>query len=226
MKSLSVLVFAFLMLFNYSLSSLKAQEVDTTASPFSVGADVYSNYVWRGTKFGTGPAIQPSVKFTKGSLAIGVWGSFDAAGYSEADLFASYAFDFGLTLGATDYYYPGLEYFDYSDTSGSHAFEINAGYVFKGLSLSANYILNKAGGAASAGSDKYFEIGYSFTNFKIFAGAGDGWHTSDGEFAFCNLGLGTSKTIKVTDSFSIPVNGSVIFNPDKEQLFLTVGFSL
>jgi len=205
-------------------SSAFAQE-EAAVSPFSVGADVYSNYVWRGTKFGTGPAIQPAVKFATGGLTVGVWGSFDAAGYQEADLFASYAFDFGLSLGATDYYYPGLDYFNYSDTAGSHAFEINVGYAIKGLSLSGNYIVNEAAGAASAGGDMYFEAGYSFTNFKLFAGAGDGWHTSDGEFALCNVGLSTSKTIEVTDKFSIPVSGSVIVNPEKKQMFLVVGFS-
>jgi hypothetical protein len=223
MKSLKISLLSFLMLVFASLTFLNAQE--EKSSPFTAGADIYSNYVWRGTKFGTGPAFQPAVKFTTGGLTVGAWGSFDAAGYTEADLFATYTFDFGLFLGVTDYYYPGLEYFDYSDTSGSHAFEINAGYAYEGLSLSANYILNEAGGAASAGGDMYFELAYSFSNFKLFAGAGDGWHTSDGEFALCNTGLSTSKTIEVTDKFSIPVSGSVILNPEKEQLFLVVGFS-
>lgn len=206
-------------------STAFAQEEEAKASPFTAGADFYTNYVWRGSKFGTGPAIQPAVKFATGGLTIGAWGSFDAAGYQEADLFVSYAFDFGLTLGATDYYYPGLDYFEFSDTAGSHAFEINAAYALGGLSLGANYIVNEAAGAASAGGDMYFEAGYSFTNFKLFAGAGDGWHTSDGEFALCNIGLSTGKTIEVTDKFSIPVSGSVIVNPEKKQMFLVVGFS-
>jgi hypothetical protein len=55
---------------------------------------------------------------------------------------------------------------------------------------------------------------------------GDGWHTSDAEIAVCNLGIGTSKTIKITDSFSIPVTGQVVLNPEKEQLYMVVGFSL
>jgi hypothetical protein len=71
----------------------------------------------------------------------------------------------------------------------------------------------------------YFQAGYSFTYFNLFVGAGDGWHTSDGEFALCNVGIGTSKTIKLTETFSIPVIGQVILNPEKEQLFVVVGFS-
>ncbi len=194
-------------------------------SEFNVTADLYSNYIWRGTRFGTGPHIQPGVKFVTGGLTLGVWGSFDVNGYSEADPYVSYSFPFGLSLGMTDYYYPGLPFFETSVSEGSHAFEINSSYSVAGLSLSANYILNEAGGAASAGGDMYFQAGYTFSSFNIFAGAGDGWHTSDGEFHLCNVGIGTSKTIEVTDKFSLPLNGQVILNPEREQLYLVVGVS-
>lgn len=197
-------------------------------SKFSAGADFYSNYVWRGSKYGTGPAFQPWVDFTSGGFSIGMWGSFDAAGYTEADPYISYAFPFGLSLGMTDYYYPGLPAFDFeaTDSTGSHAFEINAGFGIGGLSLAANYMLNQAGGAGSAGGDMYFEIGYSFPNVSLFLGAGDGWHTSDGEFAVCNVGIGTAQEIQITENFALPVSGQIILNPEAEQLYLVVGFSL
>jgi hypothetical protein len=125
----------------------------------------------------------------------------------------------------TDYYYPGLELFDFSEATGSQAIEINAGFTTGGLSLSANYIVNEAGGAASAGGDMYFQAGYAFTNFSLFAGGGTGWHTLDGEFDMCNVGISTTKEIKLSDSLSIPVLGQIIVNPDREQLFVVVGFS-
>jgi hypothetical protein len=191
----------------------------------SASADVYSNYIWRGSRFGQGPHIQPTVKVETGGLTLGVWGSFDFNGYSEADPYISYSFPFGLSFGMTDYYYPGLSFFETSTANGSHAFELNGGYTVKGLSLSANYILNEAGGAGSTGGDVYFQVGYSFSSVNIFAGAGNGWHTSDGEFNFCNIGIGTVKTIEITDKFSLPLTGQVILNPEKEQLYLAVGFS-
>jgi hypothetical protein len=205
-------------------TGLRAQD-EESKSKFSAGADLYTNYVWRGTKLGTGPAVQPTVKFSTGGLTIGVWGSFDAQGYAEADPYISYAFPFGLSVGLTDYYYPRQQLFETSDTAGSHALEINAGYTIGGLSLTANYIVNEAGGAGSAGGDKYFQAAYAFKHFNILMGAGDGWHTSDGNFAICNIGIGTSKGIKITDSFSIPVTGQVILNPEREQLYVVVGFS-
>ncbi|MBN1789151.1 MAG: hypothetical protein JW830_01555 [Bacteroidales bacterium] len=223
MKKLSLLLQGMVAVFILSAPLLAQDEAGN--SKFSVGADMYTNYVWRGSKLGTGPSLQPSVKFEAGGLTLGVWGAFDANGYTEADPYISYSFPFGLSLGLTDYYSPGLEVFETSDTAGSHALEINAGFAKGGLSLSANYIVNEAGGIASAGGDMYFQAGYAFEHFNIFVGAGDGWHTSDGEFNICNLGIGTSKEIKITDSFSIPVNGQVILNPEKEQLFVVVGFS-
>jgi hypothetical protein len=236
-KTLFVAILAFMLIVP---STINAQE-EVKPSPFSVGADLYSNYIWRGSKLGTGPAFQPSVKFTAGGLTIGTWGSFDANGYTEADLYVSYAFSFGLSLGATDYYAPvlsgvSMDYFEYSDTAGTHAFEINAGYTIKGFTLSGNYIVNEAGGIGSVGGDIYVEAKYAFKNFAIFAGAGNGWYTvedfeddgitkKDDEFGLVNLGLSASKTIKVTDSFSIPVNGSVILNPYSEMFTMVVGVS-
>jgi len=215
-----IIVLTLLFVFMFSLS-MNAQE----ESSWSTGVDLYSSYVWRGTKFGSGPAVQPSVKFNTGGLTLGVWGSFDASGYTEADPYISYSFPFGLSLGLTDYYYPGIDGSAlFSDDS--HAAEINMGYTLKGLSLSANYILNEAPIPASTGGDLYFQAGYAFNNFNISIGAGDGWHTSDAEFNICNIAIGTSKTIEITDKFSIPVNGSVIVNPEREQLYVVVGISL
>lgn len=204
-----------------SVTQVDAQEV---AKPkFQAGADVYSNYIWRGSKLGNGPSFQPSVKFIAGGLTIGVWGAFDAEGFTETDPYVSYSFPFGLSIGLTDYYYPGQEGSFFADSS--NAYELNAGFTTGGLSLSANYIINEASVPASAGRDLYFQAGYAFKNCSIFIGAGDGWHTSDGDFAICHLGLGTIREIKITDTFTIPVNGQIILNPDREQLYVVIGFT-
>ena len=213
-----VKIFAVAMVALMTTASVKAQE-------FKASADIVSSYVWRGSSF-SGVSIQPTLDFTAGGFSIGAWGSAGFDGFLEADLYAKYAFDFGLTVGLTDYYYPGTSYFDVSKASGGHGLELNLGYTTGGLSLSGNYIFNEAGGAATAGGDKYFEVGYAFEKFSVFAGAGDGWHTPDAEFALCNVGLSTTKEIKITDSFSIPLKASAILNPKTEQFFLVAGITL
>ncbi len=206
--------------------NINAQD-EEKSSPFDVGGDLVSSYLWRGTKFGTGPAIQPYLSFAVGGFEIGGWGSycFTSNEAAEADLYASYGFDFGLSVGLTDYYFPGSYYFDYSDSTGAHAFEINLGYEIKGFSIGANYIPNEAGSAGSQGGDMYFELGYGFKYFGIHVGAGDGWHSATGDFAICNIGITSSKEISITDKFSLPVNGALIWNPDKEQFHVVIGIS-
>ena len=221
-------------------SNLNAQEeepdsqagLSQSSSPFSVGGDFVSSYLWRGTKFGTGPAIQPYVELGLGNFAVGGWGSYCFTGdeAAEADLYLSYGFDFGLSVGMTDYYFPGSEYFDYSTATGSHAFEINLGYKIGGLSLGANYFLNEAGGAGTTGGDMYFEAGYNFGSFGFVMGAENGWHTveadaDESDFNICNIGVTASTEIEVTDSFSLPVIGALILNPDTEQFHIVVGIS-
>lgn len=216
--------------------SLYAQE-EEKESPFSLGADVVSSYVWRGSKIGTGPNVQPWMKFTKGGFTLGAWGStsfHDFGDAAEMDLYTSYAFNFGLTVGLTDYYYQGHPYFRYETDSASHAFEINVAYTINSFSIAGNYIFNDAsmGGPANkpGGGDMYFEANYAFKNFGLFLGAGNGWHTTykdngDDIFAVCNIGIKTSKELKITDKFSIPITGALSVNPDKEELNLVVGIS-
>jgi len=231
-----VLLVFFLMVF--SSVQVNAQE-EEKESPFVVGADIVSSYVWRGSKVGTGPNIQPTVKFVSGGFTLGAWGSYSfhqglGVDFAETDLYTSYAFDFGLSLGLTDYYYQGSPFFSYSGDTASHAIEINLGYAINSLSLSANYIVNDAsqGGPANnpGGGDMYFEANYAFENFGVFVGAGNGWHTADSEdgddvFGLCAIGLKASKELVLSETFSIPVSGAVIVNPDKEEFNLVVGFS-
>ena len=203
---------------------------DATGSKFNTGADIFSSYIWRGTIYGRGPAVQPSIEYASGNFTLGAWGSFDFNGYQETDLYFIYSLRSGLEIGLTDYYFMDLRYFDYSSSSGSHAFELNMRFTRGNFNIQANYIVNKADGAGSAGGDKYFEAGYVFKSFNLFIGAGDGWHTLNpemgrGRFNLCNVGIGTTKTIIVTDSFNIPVKGQLVLNPDKEQLSVIIGFS-
>jgi uncharacterized protein (TIGR02001 family) len=220
LKTTGIAMFAIIM-----VAMMKPGEA--TAQELSTGVDLYSTYVFRGIAY-SGPAIQPSVEFSAGGFSLGAWGSQGidgnngSTGFQEMDLYTSYSFDFGLSIGFTDYYYPPSSFGD----EESHAFELNLGYSIGDLSLAGNYIFNEAANAGSAGKDKYFEIGYSAGAADLFVGAGDGWHSSDGDFALVNVGLGTSKEIKITDSFSIPLSGAVIYNPDMEQFYILAGISL
>lgn len=204
---------------------LYAQESE---SPWTAGADVVSSYVWRGLYL-SNAAVQPSLSFSTGGFTVGGWGSASFDGVLEADLYAAYTFGFGMTLGATDYYFPSIEggndYFDTGKTTGAHILELNGGYEISGFSFAANYVLNEAGGAGSAGGDKYFEVGYAYRNINLIVGGGDGLQTQDGDFNITNIGIGVTKELTITPSFTLPFTCSAILNPDREKFYLVAAIS-
>lgn len=210
-----VLFFTAIILMITILPGVKAQG-------WSTGLDIYSSYVWRGTKFGSGPAFQPSVEYSAGGFAIGAWGSYSASTdeAAEADLYASYDFSLGesssLTFTLTDYYFPGSAWFD----GTSHYIEPMVNLGLGNFSLLGAYMMNDGGG------DMYLEAGLSAGPVSLTLGGGDGAYTVDGKFNVCNIGVGTSKEIKISDIFSLPVSGSAILNPSSEQFYIVVGISL
>lgn len=214
-KKITLIVFALLAICSLNVN---AQE----ESSWSTGTDLVSGYVWRGTKFGSGPALQPGVSFSTGGLTLGAWGSycFSTNEAAEADLYASYGFDLGenssLTFTVTDYYFPGAGsmYFD----GDSHYFEPSISLGLGSFSLLGAYMTNA--------EDVYFEAGLDVGSVSLFAGGGDGNYTKDAKFNLCNVGVKTSKELKISDSFSIPVSGSVILNPSTEQFHIVVGITL
>jgi uncharacterized protein (TIGR02001 family) len=226
MKKTLLIAVSLLMMISVFAPNAKAQE-------WSTGLDIYSSYIWRGLKFGSGPAFQPAVEFSAGGFAIGAWGSFSGSidEGAEADLYASYGFDLGenasLGLTVTDYYFPGTPYFE----GESHFFEPMVSLGVGGFSFTAAYMFYDGAGDGDASGDIYLEAGLEAGPVSLTLGGGNGQYSmeEDGEddaFAISNIGIGTSKEIKITDSFSLPVSGSVILNPSTEQFYVVVGISL
>lgn len=208
-------------------ANLFAQEEETATSPFDLGLDIYSSYIWRGAKFGSGAAFQPWVEASFGNLAVGAWGSVNSGGLKfddqgpidgeamEMDLYIGYSIgDLGITV--TDYYFGG------SWTSDStHYIEPSLSYSLGDFSVMGAYMFAPDFEEA----DMYFELGYSFENVSLAVGAGDGAYTDDGDFMLCNVTLGTSKEIAITEKFALPVSGSVTLNPATGGFYITAGIS-
>lgn len=198
-----------------SSASLFAQEESAPKITSDASMDIYSSYIWRGAKFGTGAAFQPSIKVMTGGLTVGSWNSISNGGVEafESDLYATYAFDFGLGLTVTDYYFGGGAYFGDS----VHFLEPSLSFNKAGFSFTGAYMFNC--------EDSYVELGYAFPFITLSVGAGDGQYTIDGEFNVCNVTLKKTKTIAVTDKFSIPVTGGITLNPSSENIYGYVGLT-
>ena len=169
-----------LLLFAF-IPNAKAQ--DEEESSWNAGLDIYSSYIWRGAKFGNGPAFQPAVSFATGGFEIGAWGSVSSSldeGY-EMDLYSGYSFELSenssLGINLTDYYFGG----DW--TSGdNHFIEPNVSLGLGGFSIMGAYMFMPDGYYSANGDenkgDIYLEAGYSFEHFSLGLAAGEGQYTA------------------------------------------------
>ncbi|MDZ7741117.1 MAG: TorF family putative porin [Bacteroidota bacterium] len=210
---------------------------------FNVGSDFVSRYVWRGMDFANSPSIQPTLSYTATcGFEIGYWGAYstNAINYQETDLYLSYTIKDVIKLGVTDYFFPmgdslsiSNKYFEYGEDKTGHILE--GSLTFNGLENFPVYLsLNYNFYGADKDNSFYGEIGYNGTagdyEYSVFLGAtpGKGIYLPDGsdEFSVVNVGLTASKEIRITEKFSLPVMGSLVFNPQSENIFLVFGFSL
>lgn len=208
----------------------KAQEVEV-----SLGADLVSSYIWRGTYLGAA-SVQPSLGIAYEGLSFGAWGSYDIAGVApEIDLCLAYDIA-NVHIGLTTYYNTG-EFFDWTTAASTNYLEANLGYTLPEsfpLSIGVNTMI--AGLGDKNAEDKqnystYAELSYPFAvgsvDMSIAAGmvvGESGYYGTDG-FAFTNINLGASKSIKVTDDYSMSVFSNFIVNPYTQATFLTFGAS-
>jgi hypothetical protein len=218
---------------------------NTNAQELSLGTDIVNRYIWRGLKAGgESPNIQPNAAFSTGGFTVGFWGAFpfEPAILEEIDFYGSYTFTMenagGLSLGFTDYMFPNsgtpiYDFSNYDDTSGAgaHFVELNATYSGPEsfpISLSFNIFVYNV-----EHNPIYFQLGYntSINDFGLglFLGAtpgDDNGYYGVTEFDVINVGFTVSKTISITESFGLPIFGSVITNPASEDLFYVFGVKL
>ena len=227
MKVLAICAIAVL-----AVSNIKAQG-------FSTGADIVSSYIWRGvpqdgTSLGGTPNIQPYASFTTGKLTLGSWasGSFTGA-VKEVDLYATLAVSSKFAITITDYYYNFASqpnYFKYSGGTG-HVFEGTLAYTSSAFSVSVNTMF--AGADKKANGDNalstYVELGYQIAPVaKIFIGGSLGESATYGTtgFGITNLGIKVSKSIAITDKFSLPIYAVIGANPYSRSAFFVAGVTL
>jgi uncharacterized protein (TIGR02001 family) len=230
MKKILMITASVLLLMTF-IPFANAQE-EEKESLWNAGLDIYSSYIWRGLKFGTGVAFQPSVDFTAGGFTVGAWGSFSTGSEeaAEADLYAGYSFSLGekISLGitVTDYYFPGNAYF----AGESHYIEPLVSLGIGAFTFTAAYMEGMGDDAINSTSDVYLQAAFTKGIVSLTVGGGDGQYSieeddEEDKFAISNIGIGIAKEIKITDSFGLPLSGAVILNPSSEQLYVVVGIS-
>ena len=203
----------------------------------SVGADLVSGYIWRGQDLGN-VSIQPAASIAYQGFSLSGWGSvgFDKEDTKEFDLTLGYAYK-GFSVSVTDYWFNGGPgYFHYGSTNTTHVFEAQLGSDFGLLAL--NWYTNFAGtdGVHMEGARAYssyislavpFRLGSLDWTAEIGATP---WATSvynngASGFEVCDISVGVSKEIGITDSFSLPLFAKFTWNPATEGAYFVGGVS-
>ncbi len=215
---------------------------NTKTSNWDLGASFQSRYIWRGINLGGNSAsIQPSISYSTGIFTIGAWGAYSVGSNQlgqEADLYITISpLDF-LSFTVTDYFFPNDRLTDNEYFHQGHVLEIMASFSgFEKFPLGISVATNIVGADKTEDGDQAFStyveascpINAGFVDLRLFAGAvfGDkgGYYQTDGS-GFINLGLGVSKSIQITEKWSLPVDAALIFNPDSENIFITFGFTI
>lgn len=219
---------------------------EVQAQSISVGSDIVNRYVWRGNDFGNAAAFQPSLSYSNGGFTVGSWGSFSMATDSqeeELDLYASYAFETEsgtFSVAVTDYYFPGSsEFFDYSsaEDGGDHTIEPSVSYSGpESFPISVTAAIY-AYGEFAANNSVWLEASYPFSVNDVDMSFGIGGTPSDEDANFgvaggdsdtglTKLSITASKSIEITDSFSLPVSGTYYVNPYKAESYFIFGIAL
>lgn len=232
---------AALLVANVSMAKAEGEsQVET-----SVGVDIVSQYIWRGTDCG-GISIQPALGVSYGGLSLGAWGSWDGGDIREVDFTLGYAAG-PLSVAVTDYWINSSEvpYFKYKKDETAHIFEGTVGLDLGIISLSWNtcfagedYKMDSEGeyklkdnGKKKRAFSSYAEVAAPFSVGGIEWTATVGAATNESVmygtsgFSITNISLGATKALKFSETYSMPVSCAVIANPHADKLYLVATIS-
>lgn len=232
------------------MANAKAEDITLNADKgftLSVGADLVSTYVWRGT-YQTGASIQPYLSFDAAGFSIGVWGSTSFAGLVDApkefDLSVFYAIK-GFSIGLTDYWWTGEgnAYFsawkkEKGETGNCHYLEASAGYDFGEscsfpLTIGWNTVVYCPFDKNDSGKQHfstYIDLDYGFDIKGVVdcsVGLGitpwKGMYASS--FNVMDVSAKVAKTFTLFQNFGTTLSVEAIFSPANDDVFLVFGVS-
>lgn len=213
-----------------------------TTSPWGLGLDLQTKYIWRGMEMMTqksSPVLFPSVNYSWKGLFVYAMGGYAVNGeYAEVDLGVSYTWK-GFTLGFNDYYYPAVDsqkdnYFGGENTG--HWLEATLTYAPEKIPIwvtasnffyGADKYIDENGNEKQAYSS-YVELGtyYDFLdNNRVSLSVGAALNKScyngyEKDFSICNIEGKYTYNVKIKDDWTLPLSVSLIYNPVFDKPFI------
>ncbi|MDE6012603.1 MAG: hypothetical protein K2G91_07710 [Prevotella sp.] len=219
-------------------------------SPFSIGLDVQTKYMWRGMEMlsdESAPVLFPTLNYIWNGLSVYVMGGYAINGkYAEVDAGISYTWK-SLTLGVNDYYYPTIDnkedkYLRMGKHTG-HWLEACLTYAPEKIPFWAtlsNFFYGADKYIDSRGKEKqaystYLELGtyYDFLlSNRISLAVGSAFNKScyngyEHVFSVVNLELKYTYNVEFKSGWTLPLNVAYIYNPvfDKSYVNFTANLA-
>lgn len=222
-----------------SSASLSSSSEDSLS--FSFNADFVSRYLWRGLLYSPNPNIQPYASLSYKGFTLGAWASYGiSTTYAETDLYLSYSAG-PLTFYVSDYYVfsddslGNYNYFKCKKSETLHALEGSITYTGPEsfpISLTAGTFfagLDDNDGDGDNDYSTYLEVAYkaniSQIPLKLFVGGTPQKGLYSDKANIVNIGVSTNKTLKISNSFELPVFASLSVNPYSEDMFFVFGIT-
>ncbi|WP_291862460.1 TorF family putative porin [Marinilabilia sp.] len=234
-------IISFIVLFMISGNILMAQnETETTKNKVnvSVNADLVSRYVWRGLLYSPNVNVQPTLGLTAGNFFAGAWASYGFSDkYAEVDFYAGYSLG-NFTLTLSDYYNENeldlteADHFNWDRETTTHALEGTLNYYFGQecpltLTAATFFYGNDRDVEGENNYSTYFEAKYNWQlndgyQLSGFAGGTPSQSLYAADAALVNVGLKLGRTIAINEQISLPIEASLISNPEAEDIFFVL----
>ena len=225
---------------NRTFSASTSNAADDSLS-FSLNADFVSRYLWRGLQYSPNPNIQPYASIAYKGLTFGAWASYGiSTPYAETDLYLSYAIG-QFTIAVNDYYaasddsLENYNYLNFKKSTTGHSLEGSITYAGPEsfpISLTAATFfagLDDNDGDGNNDYSTYFEVAYTATvsdiPLKLFVGGTPQKGLYSDNANVVNIGVNAIKTLKISNSFELPVFGSLVINPNSKDMFFVFGIT-
>lgn len=213
----------------------------------SAGADLVSDYVFRGLDQASGFSVQPSFGLSIGGFSVGAWGS-TSLDMSSKELDFTIGYELGnFSLSFTDYWWDGKNAANYFRV-GSLEPTAHYGEVALGYTISEKFPLALSASMYVYGADKrfnddgeevqaystYLHASYPFAikSFDFEAGIGvapykKGAYAIDhANSCITDINLCISRDIVFSEKFTLPLFVDTIFSPAYNDAYIVFGLSL
>ncbi|MCH8567015.1 MAG: hypothetical protein LAT67_02070 [Balneolales bacterium] len=236
-KILGLLSAAAVLFMTFAALPYEAKAQELSVDP---GATITSRFIYRGLDLGSSPQVQPMVGFNYGNFNFSLWASHPLASTPDGDDYKEVKFWMNYTIDL-DSFSITPQFENHFNANGditegdNYWWQASLRFAGKG-DVAPDFLVGYAFSTADGAEDTiYLEAGVNFsvgnTGLRPFISgqySDEGGFVDlgyEGDFVINQVGLGLSRSLKISDSISVPVGVLFAMNPKTERAFAAFSIS-